>query len=115
MSTDLRRRERIHLSTTINVYDAFKQDKIGEIANIHQEGMMLISDQAITTNTIYQYRLVLSEEILNTQEIQLGVDCLWNQEVSNIQRYWSGFQIIDASNEALAVIEQLMQSFPKSD
>lgn len=115
MTPDLRRRKRIPLNTTINIYDGFSQERIGEIANIHQEGLMLISDQAIEPNTLYQYRLALPQEILGLQAIELGVDCLWTQEISNIKRYWSGFQIIDASGQALAIIDELTQNFSKPD
>lgn len=110
---ELRRRERVELNTSISVYDAFSEQPIGEVANINIDGIMLITDEAIALNSIFQYKLRLPSPINGQSEIEIGVDCLWCREAENFNRHWAGYQIIDAAPESIDIIAELINNFAK--
>ena len=87
------------------------RELIGELANITVEGLMIISDQEMSTNSIFQFCLELPETVHGQAKIELGVDCLWSRSAENLNRYWSGYQIIDASPEALKTIDALIGGY----
>lgn len=110
---ELRRRERVELNTSISVFDAFSGQQVGELANINIDGIMLITDQALDVNSIFQYKLQLPVPIDGQAELELGVDCLWCREAENFNRHWAGFQIIDAAPEDIDIIAKLITEFAK--
>lgn len=110
---DKRRRaqERKELSQPITIQDIINNRPIGELVNISANGLMLICDDEIDTNSIFQFSMHLPKEINGQSRLDIGVDCLWCRKVDNFNRYWAGFQIIDASDETNAVIELLIENY----
>ena len=111
MSEQQRKLQRQELSTTILIRNSMTRELIGELANITVEGLMIISDQEMNTNSIFQFCLELPEAIHGQTKIELGVDCLWSRHAENVNRHWSGYQIIDASPEALKTIDALIGGY----
>lgn len=111
MSEHNRKLERKELSTTIGIRNVITGDIIGELVNITIEGMMIISDQEMDTNSIFQFQLALPETINGHDTIDVGVDCLWCRSAENFNRYWSGYQIIDASDDATETIASLISDY----
>ncbi|MFT5691929.1 MAG: hypothetical protein ACI92E_001260 [Oceanicoccus sp.] len=108
-----RRLERKELSQSIVIDDVINGGEFGELINLTTEGMMAITSQAIPTHSIFQLSLRLPEEINGSNIISLGVDGLWCKKAENFQRYWAGFQIIDASELALAQVKILVAEYSK--
>jgi hypothetical protein len=111
LSEHHRKHQRQELNTTILIRNAMDGAPIGELVNITVEGLMIISDQEMATNSIFQFSLELPEPIEGTNRIDLGVDCLWSRSAENVNRHWSGYQIIDASPEALEAIDALIGGY----
>ena len=111
MSSQNRKLERREINRTVRIRDVIANALVGELVNITTEGMMLISDREVTTNSIFQLRLELPEPINNFTTIDVGVDCLWCRTADNFGRFWSGYQIIDASPAAIATIEALISNY----
>jgi hypothetical protein len=106
-----RKLERRTLSKSISITNQLTGEAFGELINITTEGLMIISDEDIETGSIFQLVLNLAEPIDDEMSIELGADCLWCRKVENLTRFWSGFQIIDASEKAVQQIEALIDSF----
>jgi len=106
-----RSRDRKHLNQTIDVTDVINQRKLGELVNLSIGGMMIMCDGELETNSIFQLAMTLPAPINGLTELQLGVDCLWCRHVDNFRRYWAGFQIIDASEDTLACIRELLETY----
>ena len=58
-----------------------------------------------------QIEEILPETIDGHDSIELGVDCLWSRDESQYQRHWAGFQIIDASQVSIKIIESLIRDY----
>lgn len=111
LSEHHRKLKRQELNTTILIRNSMTQELLGELANITVEGLMIISDQEMSTNSIFQFRLEFPESINGQTSIDLGVDCLWSRSAENFNRHWSGYQIIDASPDALVTIDELISGY----
>lgn len=111
MSEHHRKHQRQELNTTILIRNSMTREMIGELVNITVEGLMIISDQEMATNSIFQFCLELPEPINGIEQIELGVDCLWSRSAENVNRHWSGYQIIDASPAALQTIDALISGY----
>lgn len=110
-----RRLDRRELNHTIGIVDIINGGAFGELVNITTEGLMLITDREIETQAIFQLALQLPEPLKGSAQIVIGADCLWCRRAENFTRYWAGFQIIDASELALAQLEVLIDLYAKPD
>lgn len=111
MEKKRRAQERRELNNPITVQDIINDRPIGELVNISANGLMLICDEQIETNSIFQFSMTLPKEINGQSRLDIGVDCLWCRKVDNFNRYWAGFQIIDAADDTQAVIELLIENY----
>lgn len=111
LSEQHRKLERRELGTAILIRNSMSGDSIGELVNLTVEGLMIISDQEMSTNSIFQFSLEVPDGANNTTSVELGVDCLWSRPAENFNRHWSGYQIIDASPDALKTIDRLISGY----
>ena len=100
---------RTNIQRCINIRNTLTGRNMGELVNLTAEGMMLISAEPITSNAVYQIELTLPAPTTRASTIALGIECLWCQQATGHQHYWSGHQIIDASPSALQAIQHLLQ------
>lgn len=108
-----RKSERVELNQTIIVTDTITNKRFGELVNISAEGLMIMTDNEIATQSIFQLCLKLPIDIIGSDTIELGADCLWCRKAENFTRYWAGFQIIDASDTAVQQLNNLMAHYQK--
>ncbi len=108
-----RKRERIELNQPITIADTINGGDFGELINVTVEGIMVITDKEIPTDSIYQLSLQLPVNLEGSDRVQLGADCLWCRKAENFHRYWAGFHIIDASDQALRQLETLIAHYAK--
>ncbi|UTW44478.1 PilZ domain-containing protein [bacterium SCSIO 12696] len=109
MSTDQnqnperRRLERHEVNGQVDALDRITGQTIGRLVDIHSEGLMLITSSAVEVGNIYQLSLKKDGNIW----LDVGVDCLWKNPANGEDRYWAGFRVIDATDDALAELENL--------
>ena len=112
MSDRKRASDRLTLHHYINVRNLSSGLIVGEVVNLTPEGLMIVSDEAFARNTIYPVQFILPQPIGRLSHIELGIECLWCRQADTSDRFWSGYQIIDASTEAQqAICELLRQEF----
>lgn len=108
-----RKLERREINQTIDIMDVINGGKFGELINITVEGLMVMTEQDIPTQSIYQLSIKLPVELHGSASVELGADCLWCRKDENFHRFWAGFQIIDASDTAVKQIEDLIEAYSK--
>ncbi len=109
-----RKLERKELSQAITVLDTINGGVFGELVNVTTEGIMVMTDREIETQAIFQLALDLPEPINGANQIIVGADCLWCRRAENFYRYWAGFQIIDASEQALKQLEVVIDLYARN-
>lgn len=112
MTEQQRQRDRYSVSQDVDVYDALRDVYIGRLVNLHSKGLMLIADVPLVEDALYTLDIHLPRPINNLPSMQLGVDCLWVREADLSGKYWMGCSIIDATPDALNIIEQLIKTDP---
>ena len=105
---------RHELDATIDVWDAQSDEYLGRLANIHTQGLMLLCDQPLEEERLYQLRLTLPQTLVESGELKFAVDCLWVRSHEEETRHWAGCQIIDVTEEGLNLIELLISRFSRS-
>ena len=108
-----RKYERKELNRPITISDTINGGDFGELINVTVEGIMVMTDREIPTHSIYQLALQLPLAINGSDTIELGADCLWCRTAENFHRYWAGFQIIDASEQAMEQLQELITHYSK--
>lgn len=106
-----RKSERSELSQTIGITDMINGGGFGELINISPDGLMVMTPVEVPTHAIYQLELELPSNIEGSNRIAVGADCLWCRQAENFDRYWAGFHIIDASDQALLQIRKLIENY----
>ena len=98
------------LAEAVPVLDRLSGSQLGRLVNIHREGLMVVGSYPFDDERLYQLELPLPESFRGRGTIALGVDCLWCRS-ENSDMHWTGFKIIDASDEALQDIDVLISCF----
>ena len=91
---------------TIMVQDRINDVNLGTIANISSTGFMLVTDQYIDTDSVFQFSLDYGDA---EPAIEIGAICLWTTEASSATSFWSGFHIIDISDTTQANLDVLVK------
>lgn len=102
---DNRTHPRIQIDTQIRVTDRNSGQIIGTLGNISLGGFMLISEESLPLNRLYQFTISFPQPDGSTKNIEVGADSLWSQQLPNENTFWFGFQIIDVSEEDARLIE----------
>lgn len=105
--SEKRSQVRIPVDDEICVRDTVSGLEIGTLANVHDEGFMVISDGGLKEDHLYQ----VSFEINSSGPITLGAECLWISETGTGDQVWAGFQIMEMSEESRQQIEKLMTQY----
>ncbi len=95
--TEHRRAPRRRVQTNIPVENAISDRVIGHVGNISSNGMMLISNHALTPDAIYQLRLTLPSRGKGSHTIEFGVHEQWGEAANVPGQHWTGFRIIAIS------------------
>lgn len=96
-------------ASDIDVYDNTRDQYLGRLVNIHQDGLMVIGDHPFEEDCLYKLDLHLPQPVNGCNSVHIGVDCLWARNADDNGKHWAGFSIIDASPQVLEVIEHLME------
>ena len=107
---DERRIKRRHqLRSHVKVRDVHTNIVIGQVANLHQEGIMILG-KGLNINATYQIELQLPNTVYSQQSISLGIECLWKQAMTaDNHLFWSGCSIIDKTPIADQCIVSLIK------
>ena len=106
---NLRKHERHQTAQSIIVQDRMSGQQLGVLVNISLDGLMIAGASALETETIYQLRLLIPDNVAGGQAIDIGVDCLWTSgNEKNANLFWSGCHIIDYADAAVVSLNSLI-------
>ncbi len=94
------------LDNQIQAIDSNTMEPLGILANISREGFMLIGNQRIEPANVFQLILELAQPIDGVNTIECGAESLWSDTAADDSLNWSGFQIIDISDDDAKLIAQ---------
>ena len=108
---DNRGQQRIEVSEVIKVVDRQTGKTVGQLVNISEDGLMLLSSEPIPENSIFQLSLEFAENSASAADgpVMIGVESLWSNSSSDQSQHWVGFYIIDISEQDLERIRKLIK------
>lgn len=109
MTANQRGLHRHEVSAAIDVWDALSDEHLGRLVNIHQQGLMVLSDWPLSEDHLYQLRINLPQSLSSSGEMTVGVDCLWVRSSADGERHWAGCQIIDLSEKGRGQVDMLVE------
>jgi hypothetical protein len=93
------------------VFDRTNNDLIGHLVDITHEGIMLISEESIEPNKIFQFRMDLPKEIMGREHMYFDAESLWYHRDINPNFYNIGFRFLKVSQQHFALVEELLDDF----
>ncbi len=100
-----RRAERKRASGVIQVINAITGETMGRIGNLSSSGLMLISQQALREDALYQLGFQLPHSDGRAHTMEIGVHEQWSEQAAVPGQYWAGFRIIDLSPDDASALQ----------
>ena len=97
MSADYRRAKRRKVEHGIEVLDTMTEQVVGHLSDLSESGMLLILNQPLMSDALYQFRFKLTDAAGRERAIELGAHELWSGEASAPGQVWTGFRFIDVA------------------
>jgi len=94
MSQEFRRARRRKAHEPIPVTDAMTGEVIGQIGNLSESGMLLLANQPLVNDALYQFRFPLQAPDGRPSELEIGAHLLWSDEAQAPGQHWIGFRFI---------------------
>jgi len=112
---DQRKTPRRAANEVLEVADQITGVQIGRVVNISAEGLMLLGQEPIITGSVYQLELCLRTTGEDESKISFGAEAVWTMEATQPDSFWTGFRIIDISNEGVLFIDELILNWHTSE
>jgi hypothetical protein len=90
----------------IQAVDSNTLEPLGILANISANGFMLIGNKQIEPSRVYQLLLNFAEQVDGVKAIECGAESLWADSAADDGMFWTGFQIIDISDDDAEFISE---------
>jgi hypothetical protein len=92
----------------LEVSDQHTNSVLGQVVNISAEGLMMISNEPYATGSIYELDLKFPRLIKGHSKVSFGAEVVWSTPASQPGSHWSGFRIIDISEDGMLTIDDLI-------
>ncbi len=102
---EFRRARRRKAIERINVVDAMTEVTIGQLGNLSESGVLLITSTPLREDALYQWRFLLPQPGGGDAMVECGAQVLWMDRASANGQLWAGARFIllpKAAHEALS-------------
>ncbi len=103
--------KRRNLIFYLQVFDNSTNDLIGFVVDITPDGLMVLSNKPIVTETTFTLRMVLPEEFGEQTELTFDAQSIWCKEDVNTDYFDSGFQLLNIDKDTVSQIHRLTRHF----
>ncbi|HUT41937.1 MAG TPA: PilZ domain-containing protein [Gammaproteobacteria bacterium] len=107
--SEMRKTVRVDVPGTVCVTDRQANRDFGQLANISEEGLMILVSEPVVENSVFQLALGFCNEAGDSEPIEIGVECLWCNQSNKADQYWAGFYVIDISEQDQERLRQLIR------
>jgi hypothetical protein len=95
MTSEFRRAKRRKVEERIEVTDAMTDRVVGHLSDLSETGLLLIANQPMTSDALYQLRFRLVDGNRHERSIEVGAHELWSDPAAAPGQVWTGFRFID--------------------
>ena len=102
---------RRHLVFYLRVFDEATGKILGHLADISEQGIMLVSEKKIKAERDFRMKIKLPKEVSGREELTFSATSCWCKQDSNPDFYICGFRITGFDHELGEQIQALIQDF----
>jgi len=106
---------RRHLIYYLRVWDSDTKKLLGHVVDITTEGLMLISDEPIELNKLFNLEIQWQGEDDKVKHICFEAESRWECKDVNASFYDTGFKILDQAAEVLTPIRDVIGEYGFND
>lgn len=110
MTQEFRRARRRKASGQIPVTDAMTDQVVGHLGNLSESGMLLLANQALANDALYQLRFPLDCGDGGPAPIEIGAHLLWSDPASAPGQQWIGFRFIGLSHRHVRLLRAWVET-----
>jgi len=92
---EYRRAKRRKVEQRIEVLDCMTERVIGTLSDLSETGTLLIANQPLTSDALYQFRFTLTDHNGTSYAIEVGAHELWSDQAAAPGQVWTGLRFID--------------------
>ena len=108
---DRRKHPRKHLVFFGRVYHRQTGELLGNLADITIQGFMVIGEHPQKPDLKFPLRLELPEQIFGKNHLDLNALSVWSHPDLIPTLHNTGFQLMDVSEEDLAILERIIREY----
>lgn len=98
---EYRRAKRRKVENHIEVTDCMTERVIGHLSDLSETGMLLIANQPLVNDALYQLRFSLPDASGKNRPLDIGSHELWSDPAAAPGQVWTGMRFIDISAQDL--------------
>jgi hypothetical protein len=106
-----RKFQRNNLIYYLKVYDRNTEKAIGRLVDITPEGVMLISEEPLPADVLFDLRMEFPKEIFGEERLDFSARSMWCRKDLNPDYYDTGFKILDVPLEHVLLIKKLVSEY----
>jgi len=110
MINEFRRARRRKAADTILVTDAMTERVVGHIGNLSESGMLLIANETLVDDALYQLQFALPGDKGQPEVIEVGAHLLWMDRASAPGQAWIGFRFIAVPPKHMARLQKWIEA-----
>jgi len=110
---DRRRQTRRQVGQSIFVYDSQTGAVMGQIADMTEQGLMLLADKQIQLDTTYQCKMPLPKNTTGNDDISFEAESKWCLLDEQTGQYHTGYEFRMMTADNLARLRNVLKSWPK--
>lgn len=108
--SEQRRQQRWPLIYYLRVFDQTTDQMMGYIADVSEEGMMLVHEQPIATNKEFHIWMEIPRDEGRRVRVSLRALSLWTKVDVNPDFFRTGFRLLNPSAGVIQGIEDMVQA-----
>lgn len=97
---EFRRSRRRQVAEVVQVTDSMTDMVIGQIGNVSESGMLVMSNAQMAVDALYQLRFSLPDGA-GRIPFEIGTQLLWRDQASAPGQAWAGFRFITMSEQQM--------------
>jgi hypothetical protein len=101
---EYRRAKRRRVERRVDVLDCMTGRIVGHVSDLSETGMLLIANQQLASDALYQFRFSLPDADGQDQVLDVGAHELWSDQAAAPGQIWTGLRFIDIAAPHLQLL-----------
>ena len=111
MHDNKRQLKRVHLIYYLRIFDSKTGENVGHLVDITIQGIMMISEQPVSSGQDFSFKMQLPTTITGREEIEFTAHSLWCKKDINPDFYVTGYKINSITAHEAKTITALINAY----